>query len=62
MFGQSARRSRSRRRRFVTKSLMSETGIGLTGCAVLVFVLSDKLRDRPVVVAVDDCDVVRDIL
>lgn len=65
MFGQSGRRSRSRSRKFVTKSLTSEGGNGLMFWAALVFVLSDRLRDRPLVacpVIVEACDVERDML
>jgi hypothetical protein len=64
MFGQSERRSRFSRRRFVTKSLISEGGSGLCS-VVLVFVLTDKPRERPLVgapVAEEVCDVGRDML
>lgn len=64
MFGQSGRISRFSRRKFVTKSLMSEGGSGLFS-VVLVFVLTDKPRERPfVIVPVADevCEIGRDIL
>lgn len=64
--GQSLRKSRSNNRRFVTKSFTSDTGSGFNGCGCdLLFVLTDKLRDKPwlvFVVAVDDCEVDRDML
>jgi hypothetical protein len=62
--GQSLLRSRSNNLKFVTKSLISDEGIGFSDC-VFVFVLTDKLRVWPwlvLVVAVDDCEVDRDIL
>jgi hypothetical protein len=64
MFGQSERRSRFNRRKLVTKSLISEGGRGLFN-VVLVFVLTDKLRERPFVDvpgAEEVCDIGRDIL
>lgn len=51
--GQSGRRSKSIRRRFVTNSLTSD-------CPELVFVLVDELRTSPL--AEEDCDVVQDII
>ena len=62
--GQSSRRSKSSKRRFVTKSRTSDAGSGFRDCG-LVFVLSDMLRDKPllvVVVAVEDVDVDLDML
>jgi hypothetical protein len=64
MFGQSGRWSRCKRRRLVTKSLMSEVARGLLH-VVLVFVLTDKLREWPFVVvpvAEEVCEVERDML
>jgi hypothetical protein len=64
MPGQSGRRSKSRSRRFVTKSLTSEGGCGFEECVGLAVVLIDKLRERPVVAVPATAvvlDVVRDI-
>jgi hypothetical protein len=64
MAGQSGRKSKSISRRFVTKSLTSEGGSGFKGCGVLVVVLIDSLRTRPLVAVpatVEVFDVVRDI-
>lgn len=63
MPGQSFLRSRSSKRRLVTKILIPDAGSGFSDCA-LVVVLTDKLRARPllvVVVAVEDCDIERDM-
>jgi hypothetical protein len=61
--GQSCRRSKSSKRRFVTKSRISDAGIGFNVWG-LVFVLTDIARERPlvvVVVAVEAVEVDRDI-
>ena len=62
MSGQSCRRSKSSKRRFVTKSRISGAGIGFN-VRDLVFVLTDIARERPlvVVVAVEAMEVDRDI-
>ena len=77
MFGQSLRKSRSRSRRLVTKSLISEGGSGLlllrpalvvvVVAVAVVVVLTDKLRETVAVAAVvavmvEVCEVGRDIL
>jgi hypothetical protein len=62
--GQSSRKSKSSNRKFVTKSLTSEVDAVFSDCGLL-FVLTDKLRETPwlvLVVAVDDCEVDRDML
>lgn len=65
MPGQSFRRSKSSNRKFVTKSLTSEAGIGLSDCGLMVGAFTDALREWPcvvLVVAVDVCEVGRDML
>lgn len=59
MLGQSDFRSRSRRRRFVTKSLTCEGGSGLFTAGL--FVLTDVLRARPFADG-NICEVGRDML
>jgi len=49
MPGQSGRKSKSIKRRFVTKSLTWEGGSGFENCGCLVVVLIDSLRRRPFV-------------
>ena len=64
MSGQSARKSKSISRRFVTKSLTSEGGSGFKNCGGLAVVLIDRLRRRPPVAVpatAEVFDVVRDI-
>lgn len=62
--GQSLFKSKSNNLKFDTKILTSIAGDGFSGCG-LAFVLTDKLRETPcvvVLVAVDDCEVDRDML
>jgi hypothetical protein len=64
MPGQSSCKSKSNNRKFVTNNLTSGEGIGFSNGALL-FVLTDRLREWPwlvLVVAVDDCEVDRDML
>ena len=61
--GQSGRRSRSIRRRFVTKSLTSDGGNGFALCVCLAVAFTDKLRERPFVAVpvAEEADVERDM-
>lgn len=62
--GQSSSKSKSSNRRFVANNFTSEAGIGFSDC-VFALPLTDKLRDVPfggLLVAVDDCEVDRDII
>lgn len=61
MSGQSGRKSRSIKRKFVTNSCTSEAA-GRVRASILVFVLADKPRAMAVVVTEDDCETGRDMV